>query len=65
MKNEDVAAAVARLGERALESVDISELINQACAAATELLDVCQRTTEELSAVLASPGQRVGAGLPA
>jgi len=33
-------AAVARLGERALERVATSELIEQACAAATELLDV-------------------------
>ena len=43
-------AAVARLGERALERVDISELIEQACAAATELLEVELASVAELSA---------------
>jgi diguanylate cyclase (GGDEF)-like protein/PAS domain S-box-containing protein len=41
-------AAVARLGERALERVDISELIEQACATATELLDVELAAVAEL-----------------
>jgi diguanylate cyclase (GGDEF)-like protein/PAS domain S-box-containing protein len=41
-------AAVARLGERALGRVDISELIEQACAAATELLDVELASVVEL-----------------
>ena len=42
-------AAVARLGERALERVDTSELIQQACAAATELLDAEFASVAELS----------------
>jgi diguanylate cyclase (GGDEF)-like protein/PAS domain S-box-containing protein len=41
-------AAVARLGERALERVGISELIEQACAVATELLDVELASVAEL-----------------
>jgi diguanylate cyclase (GGDEF)-like protein/PAS domain S-box-containing protein len=41
-------AAVARLGERALERVDISELIQQACVAATELLDAELASVAEL-----------------
>ena len=41
-------AAVARLGERALERVDIAELIEQACACATELLDVELASVAEL-----------------
>ena len=42
-------AAVARLGERALEQVESSELIEQACVAATEILDVEFATVAELS----------------
>jgi diguanylate cyclase (GGDEF)-like protein/PAS domain S-box-containing protein len=42
-------AAVARLGERALERVDTSELIEEACAAATELLGVELASVAELS----------------
>ena len=42
-------AAVARLGERALEGVGIPELIEQACAAATEHLDVEFASVGELS----------------
>jgi diguanylate cyclase (GGDEF)-like protein/PAS domain S-box-containing protein len=41
-------AAVARLGERALERVGISQLIEQACAAAIELLDVELASVAEL-----------------
>ncbi len=41
-------AAVARLGERALERVGVSELIEQACAVATELLDVELASVAEL-----------------
>jgi len=43
-------AAVARLGERGLERVDVNELIEQACAAATQLLDVEFASVAELSA---------------
>jgi diguanylate cyclase (GGDEF)-like protein/PAS domain S-box-containing protein len=42
-------AAVARLGERALERADISVLIDQACKAATELLGVELASVAELS----------------
>ena len=42
-------AAVARLGERALERVDTADLIEQACSAATELLDVELASVAELS----------------
>ena len=42
-------AAVARLGERALEQVESSELIEQACQAATEILEVELATVAELA----------------
>jgi diguanylate cyclase (GGDEF)-like protein len=57
-------AAVARLGERALESVDISELIDQACAAATELLDVELASVAELAADRKMFRLRAGRGWP-
>ena len=58
-------AAVARLGERALERVDIAELIDQACAAATELLDVELASVAELSPDRKSFRLCAGAGWPA
>jgi diguanylate cyclase (GGDEF)-like protein/PAS domain S-box-containing protein len=58
-------AAVARLGERALESVDISDLIDQACAAAIELLDVKFASVAELSADRELFRVCAGAGWPA
>jgi diguanylate cyclase (GGDEF)-like protein/PAS domain S-box-containing protein len=42
-------AAVARLGERALERVEISELLDQACATAAEMLEVELASVAELS----------------
>jgi len=58
-------AAVARLGERALESVDISDLIDQACAAAIELLDVKFASVAELSTDRKLFRVCAGAGWPA
>jgi diguanylate cyclase (GGDEF)-like protein/PAS domain S-box-containing protein len=57
-------AAVARLGERALERVDISELIQQACTAATELLDAELASVAELSPNGKKFRLRAGAGWP-
>jgi hypothetical protein len=57
------AMAVARVCGTLLDSVATGSA-DAGQAALTELLGACQRTTEELSAILASPGQRVGAGLP-
>jgi diguanylate cyclase (GGDEF)-like protein/PAS domain S-box-containing protein len=57
-------AAVARLGERALERVDISELIQQACAAATELLDAEFASVSELAPDGKMFQLRAGAGWP-
>jgi CheY-like chemotaxis protein/anti-sigma regulatory factor (Ser/Thr protein kinase) len=58
------AMAVARVCGALLDSVATGSA-DAGQAALAELLGACQRTTEELSAILASPGQRVGAGLPA
>jgi diguanylate cyclase (GGDEF)-like protein/PAS domain S-box-containing protein len=57
-------AAVARLGERALERVGISELIQQACTAATELLNAELASVAELSADGKTFRLRAGAGWP-
>jgi diguanylate cyclase (GGDEF)-like protein/PAS domain S-box-containing protein len=58
-------AAVARLGERALERVGIAELIEQACTAATELLDVELASVAEFSTDRKTLFLRAGAGWPA
>jgi diguanylate cyclase (GGDEF)-like protein/PAS domain S-box-containing protein len=57
-------AAVARLGERALERVDISALIQQACTSATELLDAELASVAELSPDGSTFRLRAGAGWP-
>jgi diguanylate cyclase (GGDEF)-like protein/PAS domain S-box-containing protein len=57
-------AAVARLGERALERVDMSALIEEACVAATELLDAELASVAELLPDRESLRLRAGVGWP-